>query len=75
MASMFKARFVRNFAAMMKTELAMSLCSLNLGPSLCEIDKPSHCFVRSSIRGKLSVSPKKTPEKKNPTSLRVTLLH
>ena len=73
MVSMFKARFVRNLATMMNTNVAISLCIRNLGPSLCKIDKQVNCFVRSSIKGSVSVS--QSPEEKNPTSLRVYLLH
>ncbi|KAL4610053.1 hypothetical protein ACB092_08G024300 [Castanea dentata] len=48
-ASGLSALLVRNLAAIMKVEAAISSCNLNLGPSLWEMVRPDHCLVRSSM--------------------------
>ena len=48
-ASVFKGRFVKNFAAIVYSAEAKSECNRNLGPSLCDRESPFHCIVRSSM--------------------------
>ena len=64
-ASVFKARFVKNFAAMVYSAEAKSECNRNLGPSLCERERPFHCTVRSSMVQE-TVSVSLDPKEENP---------
>ena len=64
MASIFKALFVKNLAAIIYSIVAKSDLIWNLGPSRWERESPFHYFVSSSMEVKYSVSQK--PKKKKP---------
>ena len=69
--SVFKTRFVRNFATIVYSWETLSFFTASLLPSLSFRDNLRRCFVRFSI---LSISVSQTPNKKTPLALLVTLL-
>ena len=66
-ASVFKACFIKNFAAIVYSAEAKFECNRNLGPSLCERESPFHYTMRSSMVQEMksvSLSPKKKTHNK-----------